>query len=105
MPLALVACVLLGTVIMVEGAHIARHEVLEHLSFSGPGSVIDRPSHRPSTLLLLGVLAGVVSLRAILERSGTRPWAPVNSLQLRGPCRAELGAFDSKESSRAPPSR
>jgi hypothetical protein len=100
----LVVCVLLGAVVIVDGARVARREALEHLSLSGRWSMMDRPSHRPSTLLLLGILAGLVSLRAILDEGGSRVSTPVASLAPAGTRLDPRDFVGSKPRSRAPPS-
>lgn len=102
--LVLVVCVLLGAVLIGDGARLARREALEHLSLSGRWSMMDRPSHRPSTLLLLGILAGLVSLRAILDEDGSRVSRPVASLAPAGPRLDPRDFAGSKPRSRAPPS-
>jgi len=65
--LGLIACMLLGVVVIADGFMVTRREALEHEAFSDGWSVADRPSHRPSALLLLGVLAGVVLLRGLIS--------------------------------------
>lgn len=100
--LALIACLLLGAVIIADGVMVARREALEHKSFSEHWSILDRPSHRPSALALLGVLAGVVVLRGLLV-SGRSFSVPSARLTWGAPHLAFFEFVELRICSRAPP--
>jgi len=93
---------LLGAVVVADGVMVARREALEHEAFSESWSIVDRPSHRPSALMLLGVLAGVILLKGLLARGRAFP-APSARLAGVPSLRAGFEFVELSLRSRAPP--